>query len=159
MAKLPRGLPQDMVKIRRRHRVVVIAALLAASLWYLRDPAWIAGQTTGMWDWQQDADGIRYRWATSHASFFVPSDATEAHMRLATTFDEHGREPMLVSISVDDVLAARVVLTDGSWRDVTVPLPAGGTRRERRIDVRTNGVREDLHAIRISEAQLTRAPR
>ena len=55
-----------------------IAALLAVSLWYLRDPAWIAGQTTGMGDWQQDADGIRYRWANSHASFFVPSDATAA---------------------------------------------------------------------------------
>ena len=148
-----------MVKIRARHRVIAIAALLAASLWYLRDPAWIAGQTTGMWDWQQDADGIRYRWANSHASFFVPSDAAEARVRVATTFDEHGREPMLVTISVDDVLAARVVLTDASWREVAVPLPTRASRRERRIDVRTNGTREDLHAIRISEAELTRAPR
>ena len=159
MAALSRGLPQDMVKTHAPYRAIAVAALLAAALWYLRDPAWIAGQTTGMWDWQQDADGIRYRWANSHASFFIPSDAAEAHLRVATTFDAHGREPMLVTISVDDVPAARVVLTDASWRDVAVPLPPRASRRERRIDVRTSGTREDLHAIRISAAELATAPR
>jgi hypothetical protein len=148
-----------MVRARASRRLAIVAVLVAATLWYLRDPAWIANQTTGMWDWEQDAGGMRYRWTNSHASFFVPSDATQAHMRVATTFDEHGREPMLVTISVDDVLAARVVLTDASWREVAVPLPTRGSRHQRRIDVRTNGTREDLHAIRISEAELTRAPR
>jgi hypothetical protein len=143
----------------RGYRVAVFAALLAATVWYLRDPAWIAGQTTGMWDWEQGADGSRYRWANSHASFFVTSDASEARVRVSTTFDEHGREPLLVSAAVDDVRTGRVLLIDSSWRELVIPLPPPGSRRERRIDIRTNGAREDLRAIRISDVQLTRAQR
>lgn len=135
----------------RAGRLAIVAVLIGATLWYLRDPAWIAGQTTGMWDWQRDADGRRYRWANSHASFFVPSDSAEARLRIATTFDDHGRDPLLVTVSVDDVNAARVVLTDASWHDLTVPLPPRGSRRERRIDIRTNGARDDLRAIRIGD--------
>lgn len=148
-----------MVKTRAARRLAIVAVLLTAALWYLRDPAWIAGQTTGMWDWQEDSGGTRYRWANSHASFFVSSDASEARFRIATTFDDHGREPLLVTVSVDDVHAARLVLTDAAWHDVAITLPARGSRRERRIDVRTNGTREDNRAIRISEPQLTEAPR
>ena len=144
---------------RASRRLAIVAALLAVALWYLRDPAWIAGQTTGMWDWERDAQGTRYRWANSHASFFVPSDASEARVRVSTTFDAHGKEPMLVSVSIDDVRAGRVLLTDTGWHELVIPLPPRGPRRERRIDVRTNGAREDLRAVRIADVQLTRVSR
>jgi hypothetical protein len=148
-----------MVKTRAAGRVGIVAALIIATLWYLRDPRWIAGQTTGMWGWEQDADGTRYRWASSHASFFVPSDASEARVRISTTFGERGGEVLLVTVSVDDVRAARVLLTDAAWHDVVIRLPPRGSRRERRIDIRTNGTREDNRAIRIGEARLTPTPR
>jgi len=145
--------------MRGRRRAAALAGVLLAALWYLRDPAWVAGQTTGMWDWERAADGTRYRWANSNASFFVPSDASEARVRLSTTFDEHGSEPMVVSVSVDDVRCARVLLTAPEWHEIVIPLPPRGSRRERRIDVRANRARDELHAVRISDVQLTRAPR
>jgi hypothetical protein len=148
-----------MVRPSVFRRVAIVAVVLAAALWYLRDPAWVAGQTTGLWDWETDAAGVRYRWATSHASFFVSSDASEARVRVSTTFDEYGREPMLVSVSVDDLRAGRVLLTDAAWHEIVIPLPPRGSRRERRIDVRTNGAREDLRAIRIGDVRLTPAQR
>jgi len=104
------------VSKHKRGWIAVGGILIAGVLWYLRDPSWIASQTTGLFDWEQAADGTRFRWAGPHASFFVPSDASEAHLRIATTFDEHGAEPMLVTISVDDVRTARLVITDAAWR-------------------------------------------
>ncbi len=148
-----------MVTARAIRRLAIVAALLAATLWYLRDPAWIAGQTTGLWDWERDAGGTRYRWANSHASFFVPSNASAVRMGLATTFDEHGRDPLIVTLSVDDVRAARVLIAEDGWHDVEIALPPDGTRRERRIDVRTNGTRADNRAIRIREPELIRSTR
>jgi hypothetical protein len=148
-----------MVKTRAARRLAIVAVLLAATLWYLRDPGWIAGQTTGLWAWEQDAVGTRYRWASSHASFFVPSDASKARFRIATTFDARDRDPLLVTVSVDDVRAARLMLTDVGWHDVIVTLPPRGSRRERRIDVRTSGSREDNRMIQISEPQLSDASR
>ncbi|HEX6464006.1 MAG TPA: hypothetical protein VFZ98_06130 [Vicinamibacterales bacterium] len=145
-----------MVKKRTGARIAVAGALLAGALWYLRDPPWIAGQTTGMWDWEQAADGTRFRWTTSHASFFVPSDASEATLRIATTFDDPGAQPILVTISVDDARAARLVLMDAAWHEVIVPLYPRGSRHQRRIDLRTNLTREDNRALRLGEVHLTR---
>ena len=142
----------------RRVWIAVGGILLAGVLWYLRDPSWIANQTTGMWDWEQAADGTRFRWTASHASFFVPSDASDAHLRISTTFDEPGAQPMLVTISVDDVREARLVLTDSAWHEVIVPLGPQGSRRARRIDIRSNLAREDNHAVRLGDVHLTRAP-
>lgn len=144
------------MNMRPRFWIPITAGVLAATLWYLRDPAWIAGQTTGMWDWEQSRDGTRFRWANSHASFFVPSDASEALLPIATTFDEHGTQPMFVTIAVDDIRAARVLLTDAEWRDVVVPLPPGGSRREHRIDIRTNLTRDDNRAVRVGQVRLRR---
>ena len=144
--------------MNRRVWIAVGGILLAGVLWYLRDPSWIADQTTGMWDWEQAPDGTRFRWTASHASFFVPSDASDAHLRLSTTFDEPGAQLMLVTISVDDVRAARLVLMDAAWHEVVVPLPPRGSRRERRIDIRSNLAREDNRAVRLGEVHLTRAP-
>jgi hypothetical protein len=144
--------------MKRNGWMAAAGVLLAGVLLYLRDPPWISGQTTGMSDWELAADGTRFRWTTAHSSFFVPSDVSEAHLRIATTFDEHGARPVLVTISVDDVRAARVVLADSDWHDVAVPLPSHGSRRERRIDIRANPAREDNRAVRLGDVNLTRAP-
>jgi hypothetical protein len=140
--------------MRPRYGIAAVVLALMGVLAYLRDPPWIAAQTTGMWDREQAADGSSYRWANSHATFFVPADALAARLRVSTTFDQADAEPMTVTVSVDGERAARVLLTDAAWHDLTITLPPKGSRQERRIDVRTNRVRADNRAVRIADVEL-----
>ena len=129
---------------------------VAAALWYLRDPPWLADQTTGLRPWQQAADGTRYRWSGRHASFFVPSDAARIIVPTATTFSTPADAPMVVTFSIDDLRGTRVLLTNGSWTRVTLEMPPRGSRRLRRIDVRTSVAREGNHGVMIGEALVER---
>ena len=38
---------------------------------------------------------------------------------------------------------------DDAWRTLTVPLPPRGSRRVRRLDIRTSVVRDDNHGVKI----------
>lgn len=140
--------------MRPRYGIAAIVIVLIVVLAYLRDPSWIALQTTGMWDREQAADGSWYRWANSHASFFVRADAATVRLRLSTTFDAGDVEPMIVTVSIDDVRAAGLLLTDAGWHDLVIAVPPKGWRRERRIDIRTNRVRADNRAVRIADVEL-----
>jgi hypothetical protein len=139
---------------RRLVWTIVWIAAAAAALAYLHDPPWLIDQTTGLRGWEQHAGEPRYRWSGGHASFFVRSDAAAIDVPISTTFDSGDARAMLVTISVDDEIAARLILTDAAWRRVRVPLPAPAGRRVRRIDVRTNVTREDNHGVRIGEVQI-----
>jgi hypothetical protein len=139
---------------RTRVWTIVVAAAIVAALAYLYDPPWLIDQTTGLRPWAGRAGEPRYRWSGGHASFFVPSNAAAVEIPLSTSFDEKDSRPMMVTITVDDRLAARVVLSDAGWTRVRVTLPPPGARRVRRIDVRTNVVREDNHGVRIGEVVL-----
>ena len=142
---------------RRTLTASVIVAIACGALWYLRDPAWLIGQTTGLRGWERDADGTPYRWSGGHASFFVPSDARSIRLPVATTFDARGAEPMVVTFSVDDARAARLLLTSEGWHDVTLPLPPRGSRRVRRVDIRTSVTRDDSHGVKLGELTVGRA--
>ena len=136
----------------------MIAVLLVAALWYLRDPAWLATQTTGLRPPERAADGTTYRWSGGHASFFVPSDARQVRIPVATVFDPRmprGDEPMMVTFTIDDVRAGRVLLSDPSVRDVTLDLPLRGSRRVRRVDVRTSLTRDSNHGVKIGEVMVS----
>ena len=135
---------------------LVVIAAVAGALWYLRDPAWVAGQSTGLRPWQQAADGTRYRWSGRHASFFVTSDAARIIVPVATTFRTPADTPMIVTFSIDDSRGTRVLLTNASWTPVTLDMPARGSRRVRRIDVRTSVTREGNHGVMIGEAVVER---
>lgn len=142
-----------MVSRRVAWTIVWIAAA-AAALAYLRDPPWLIDQTTGLRAWEQHAGQPRYRWSGGHASFFVRSDAAAIDVPISTTFDNGDAPAMLVTVSVDDEIAARVILTDAAWKRVRVPLPPPAGRRVRRVDVRTNVTREDNHGVRIGEVEV-----
>ena len=129
--------------------IAVVAAL--AALAYLYDPPWLVSQATGLRGWEQRGDGPRYRWSAGHASFFVPADAGTIDVPVSTTFGPEDARPMMVTVSVDDRFAARVVLTDEAWTRVTITLPPPGRRKVRRIDVRTNITRADNHGVRIGD--------
>lgn len=145
--------------MRRRGIVLVLLVLAtAAALAYLRDPPWLIDETTGLRPWQRAADGRRARWSGGHASFFVPSNVRALRVPIATTFDDTepgGDRPMLVSFSIDDRRAGRTVLTGPGWQDVTLALPAPGTRRVRRIDLRTSVTRTDNRGVQIGEVEVT----
>jgi hypothetical protein len=141
-------------------RIVIIVATclaIAGALAYLYDPPWLIEQTTGLRAWERTAGGPRFRWSGGHASFFVPSDAGAFDLPVSTTFEAGADRPMMVTVSVDDDVVARLVLTDASWTRVHVVMPPPGRRRVRRIDVRTSVTREGNHGVRLGELEL--APR
>ena len=53
---------------RTRLVVVVIVIAIVAALAYLRDPTWLAGQTTGLRGWERADNGVMFRWSGEHAS-------------------------------------------------------------------------------------------
>ena len=137
-------------------RAVVLAAvvLTVGALWYLRDPAWLIDQTTGLRAPQREADGKVTRWSGGHASFFVPSHLTTLRIPLSTTFDARepgGDRPMMVTFTIDDQKAGRILLTGPEWQEVALPMPPPGSRRVRRIDLRTSITRDGSRGVRIGE--------
>jgi hypothetical protein len=144
--------------VTRRTWIPVLAAALAAMLWYLRDPAWLSDQTTGLRKWERTADGSVHRWSGGHASFFVPAEARQLRIPVATTFDSRepgGDRPMMVAFTIDDVRAARVLLEDTAVHEVVLQMPSPGSRRVRRIDVRTSVTREGNHGVKVGAVSMT----
>jgi hypothetical protein len=135
-----------------RARLIACLVLAIAALAYLRDPGWLAGYTTGLRDWQRAPDGRRFRWSGAHASFFVPADAGEIRVPIATTFTP-GERPMTVTFTIDDARAARTLLIDPGWQTIPLALPRPGSRRVRRIDVRTDVTREGNHGIMLGDVE------
>ena len=124
--------------MRRAVAAGALVVLAVGALWYLRDPAWLIDQTTGLRAPERAADGTVYRWSGGHASFFVPSDAHDApHSALddVRRREPAAIEPMMVTFTIDDERAGRILLTGPEWQEVALPMPPPGSRRVRRIDV------------------------
>jgi hypothetical protein len=135
--------------VRRLALVIATCLALGATLGYLRDPPWLSTLSSGLRHWEAGADGIEFRWAGAHASMFVPSDSHELHIPLRTTFDKAGEWPITVSITIDDEPADRLVLSDPGWRESRIRLPAAGSRRVRRVDIRSDRTRDDNRAVQV----------
>ena len=123
-------------------------------LGYLRDPPWLATVSSGLRNWETGADGTEFRWAGAHASMFVPANARDLRIPLRTTFDRTGEWPITVSITIDDQPVDRLVLSDAGWRESRVRLPAPGTRRVRRVDIRSDRTRDDNRAVQVGHVTL-----
>jgi hypothetical protein len=129
---------------------LIAAALLGATLAYLRDPAWLAGIESGFRSWETDGQGRRYRWTNGHASFFVPASASSIAIPTRTTFGP-GDPAVLVSISIDDRPADRFILRDDQWQTRKIRMPPPGSRRLRRIDVKVDRLRPGNRGAQIGE--------
>ena len=138
--------------MRARRAIAVIGgAVIFAGAAYLRDPPWILSMTSGMRAWETDPAGARFRWTGGHASFFVASDARAVEIPLRTTFDGVSEWPITAVITVDDRPADRVTLRDPSWHRSVLRLPARGSRRARRIDIRLDRTRADNRGVQVGE--------
>jgi hypothetical protein len=139
---------------KRTAGAVAAGALLVAALAHLRDPAWLAGVESGFHRWETDAQGTRFRWTTGHASFFVPASSAAIEIPVSAAFDAPQDPYVVATITIDDLAAERVELTDGRWRVVRVPLPRPGSRRLRRVDLRVDRMRPGDRGIRIGEVRV-----
>jgi len=140
----------------RGFAVFVVVAMIVAAVAYLRDPPWLISLSSGMRGWETDATGARVRWTGGHASFFVPADARVIDLPLRTTFDRPEDWSITVAIAIDDRPADRLVLEDATWHRVTLVMPARGTRRVRRIDIRTDRTRDDNRGVAVGEVGIRR---
>jgi hypothetical protein len=87
---------------------------------------------------------------TGHASFFVPADARTIELPVRTTFGA-GDWPITVTVSIDDRPADRIPLADDEWHAMVLRLPAPGSRKVRRVDIRLDRNRDDDHGAMIGE--------
>ena len=65
---------------------------------------------------------------------------------------------MIVTFTIDDERAARILLTDARWQTVTLTLPPTATRTFRRIDMRTSVARQEVHGVMMGEVALVPRP-
>jgi hypothetical protein len=143
---------------RRAVGTIVLLAAVCAVLAYLRDPPWLMRITSGLRPPQTDASGRRFRWSGGHASLFVPSNARLVSIPLRTAFDSPADPPVTVTITIDDRPADRLVLQDPGWHLATIRMPASGSRRVRRIDIRVDRTRADNYGVAVGDFTTTRPP-
>ena len=140
----------------RRRWIAATLAIAAAGtiLAYLRDPPWLARVESGFHGWRTGPDGVRFRWTTGHASFFVPSTAPRLTIPVRVTFEDAGDPPVLVRIAIDDRPADEFELRDDRWMARRIAMPAPGGRRLRRIDVRVDRLRAGNRGVQLGEIAL-----
>src|SRR5262249_389324 len=99
-----------MIKRRLRWTAAAIALLAAAA--YLREPPGTARQASGLFGWEEDPPGTRFRWTNGRATFFVPSSAAVMTLPLRGVFPGDGGKPVTVDVKVDDRWLATIQLAD-----------------------------------------------
>jgi hypothetical protein len=142
-----------------KYRAAILCATiaaLAAALSYLRDPPWLATMTSGIRGRSEVANGVRYRWTSGHASFFVPSSAPAIAIPLRSPATARDPFPVVATISIDDRPATRVTLGGEEWTRVWLRLPPPGSRRLRRIDIRVFPTREDYRGVQVADVEVSR---
>ena len=122
----------------RRLRWAVAALALVALLAYLRDPPWLGRVTSGLSAWMEDG-GVRFRWTTGHATFYVPSEVREIAIPIRALRGTPDFLPVTVQVDIDGRPAHALQLEDERWREVLIPIGAArATRRHRRIELRVS---------------------
>lgn len=114
-----------------------VAVLVVAGMIYLRDPAWLINLDSGLYGWEHNRAGQRFRWMGGHASFFVPSDAKTVTIPLHALFITDDRRPFVIRVDVNDRPATEVVLADEQWTpaQLRVVVPQHWSRKVVRIDL------------------------
>lgn len=133
---------------------IVAIALVGASLWYLRDPAWLISYSSGLHPREVAEDGRSFRWTKGHASFFVPADAHRIMLPLRSLKESDADWAITAMVTIDDRVADRLTFRDQEWHELSLRLPPRGNRRVRRIDIKLDRVRSRLRGVQLGEVQI-----
>ena len=129
--------------------------ILVAALAYLRDPPWLADQTSGLGRPEQDESGTHYRWTAARAMFFVPSATERVLLPMRSPDDATAAWPVTVTVSVDDRPVAALTLRDQEWRTLEVGIPSTATsRRVRRVDLKLDRVHAHQRGVQLGDVQI-----
>jgi O-antigen ligase len=114
---------------------VVIAAAAAASARAAPLAPPTSPAVDGLYGWETDSDGRRYRWTTEYASLFVPASARRVYVPVKVPTDRPiGR--IGVEVAVGGRFQSRTRVLD-SWNAIEVALPsAAPPMRFQRIDLK-----------------------
>ena len=93
---------------------------------------------------------------SGRGSFFVPADAEAVTIPVRAPFSSPADWPIAATFVVDDRPVHRIVLTDGSWQRVTIPLRRPTRRRVRRIDIHADRTRTWNHGLDVGVVDVSR---
>ncbi len=62
---------------------------------------------------------------------------------------------MMVTFTIDNVRAARTLLDDEQVREVVLQMPPRGSRRVRRVDLRTSVTRQWNHGVKVGAVSMS----
>ncbi|HEV3486140.1 MAG TPA: hypothetical protein VG106_12080 [Vicinamibacterales bacterium] len=102
---------------------------------------------------------MRFRPMGGRGSFFVRADAEEIVVPVRAPFRSTSDWPIAATFFVDDRAVERIVLSDGTWRQVTIPLRRATRRRVRRIDIHADRTRMWNHGLDVGAVEIVNAPR
>lgn len=145
--------------MRKRWRWTAAGMLALAGLLYLRDPAWLINFDSGLYGWEHNRAGQRFRWMGARASFFVPSDAKAVSIPLHALFITDDRRPFVVRVDVNDRPAMQVVLADEQWApaELRVVVPKNWSRKVVRIDLHASRTWSDRAiSVQVGEVAITK---
>ncbi len=126
--------------------LAVVAAQFFAGDVTLRPPE--SQAVTGLYDWETDADGTRFRWSGDYGSIFVPSDVTRVYIPVRVPAVAPGISPMQVEARTEGKPGTRMMVGD-QWAVFNLQLPnAAPYARYKRVN---------LHAARTWKPALYRA--
>jgi hypothetical protein len=140
----------------RRTGLAAALLLLVLGGAYLRDPPWAGAITSGMRPWEAEPGGVRYRWTTGRASFFVPAQATTMTVPLRAIFPGPDGRPVTVEVSVDDRWLADIELRQpDAWVRTSVPMPRRATsRRFRRVDLHVSRTKVGVFILGVETGEI-----
>lgn len=121
----------------------------------------------GFYEWEGDPD-LRFRWTTRRATFFIPLNARQLHLRLRAIHMGTNTAPTQVSIAIGGRTFNRVLLADDNWVDVPMRLPLlPDDEQFQRIDIITEptwspaalfGGRSDVRVLGVQVAEPVTGP-
>jgi len=126
--------------------IAVVAAQFFAHDATLRPPE--SHAITGLYEWETDVDGTRYRWTGDYGSIFVPSDVTRVYIPVRVPAVAPAISPMQVEARTEGKPGTRMMVGD-HWAVFNLVLPnAAPHARFKRVN---------LHAERTWKPALYRA--